>query len=182
MQQVNVAWNTLSDVDKKREYDKRVTPRAQVREAEPRMRAQPAARASSGPVHATAPSGSAGRAIDEQEGDGSVSIWASIPVLLIVGLLLGVLIITAFADREPSDNRPVIERNAADLSVGDCFVLDAGIPRARSCTNGAAEGIVIEVGPDRGNCPSDSFSIKDPNSELFLCWARMIPGSTNTTP
>ena len=185
MRQVNVAWNVLSDSMKKAEYDKRVSPRRQTQTVQARPRPQTTPTRDVQPRQPHQPDSRASderRTIDEEAGDGSVSVWASIPVLLVIGLLLGVLIITAFADREPADNRPVIERSTSELSVGSCFVLDGDVPRARSCSSGAADGKVVEVGPDPGNCPAQTFSIKDPGSELFLCWARMIPGSTNLAP
>jgi len=184
MQQVNVAWNVLSDPPKKLAYDNRLSPRGQAQGVRdnPRKRAEPGRETR--PTRPGEPQlrrSTDGRALDVGA-EPAPSVWASIPVLAAVGLLLGVLIIVAFADREPSDGRPVIEGPTSELSVGDCFVLVGATPRPRSCSSGAADGQIVEVGPDPGNCPTGSFSIKDPDSDLFLCWARMIPGSTITTP
>lgn len=103
------------------------------------------------------------------------------PVLLVLGLLLGILILTAFA----GGNDSVPERegnNTAELSVGDCFALVADVPRERSCASGTADGLVIEIGPEPGNCPSNTRSLRDPRTNFFLCWAQMVPGSSNTVP
>ncbi len=180
MQQVNVAWNVLSDPAKKAEYDsvlrpgststvQRNSPPRSMRQNQPHADAARRANAD----------GSTGRNIDDEEGDGSVSVWASVPVLLVLGLVLGILIVTAFANNEPTDNRPVIQ-SSTELDVGDCFTLVANTPRERSCSSGSADGQVIEIGPDAGNCPENTQSLRDPSSDFFLCWARMMPGSTNT--
>ena len=174
MRQVNAAWTVLSDVGKRAEYDRRA--RAQTRSQVPRP--TPART----PRPQPAPEPDFGRAIDDHEGDGSVSVWASIPVLLIVGLLLGVLIITAFADREPADNRPVVEDSPSRLAVGDCFAFVGSDLRSRSCSSGTSDGVIVAVVPTRGNCPAGPDPLSDPTSDLFLCWARMLPGSTNTLP
>lgn len=191
MQQVNVAWDVLSNVTKRSEYDQRLRPStvrrpAASRPASPTARTQPTRTATPTPRPARPqPSqnvnASAGRAIDEKSGDGSVSVWASLPVLIIVGLLLGVLVITAFAGGgSPSDNRPVVPAATPLLEAGDCFVLVGDSPRERSCASGQADGLVIQIASDRGNCPVDNFVTRDPASELFLCWQRLIPGSINT--
>ncbi|MGI9605983.1 MAG: J domain-containing protein [Acidimicrobiales bacterium] len=181
MRQVNEAWSVLSDPQKKAAYDQRGKARRTAGRGTATVHAHAAAR-SRPPTNEPITRVERGRSIDEQQGDGSVSVWASIPVLMVVGLLLGILVVTAFANREPSDNRPVIEQNDAELSVGDCFAFVGDVPRLRSCTSGTSDGQVVAIGPDSGNCPGTSVSIKDPSSDLFLCWARMLPGSTNTVP
>lgn len=180
MQQVNVAWGVLSDPKKKREYDAGLRPRsapAAQRQAQAN-RAPQASRTATRPRSGDEPRG---RQIDEEAGDGSVSVWASVPVLLILGVVLGILIVTAFANNDPVDNRPVIE-TSTNLDVGDCFTLVANTPRERSCSSGSSDGQVIEIGPDAGNCPQNTQPLKDPTSDFFLCWARMMPGSTDTVP
>ncbi len=178
MQQVNVAWNVLSDPKKKADYDSGMRPRSSHTSA---RTTQPRRPTSAQPQSTKERDYSQGRLIDEEPGDGSVSVWASIPVLLVLGLVLGILIVTAFADGEPADNRPVIQ-NTTELDVGDCFLLVGNTPRERSCSSGNADGKVMEIGPDAGNCPQNTQSLRDPASDFFLCWARMIPGSTNTVP
>ena len=99
------------------------------------------------------------------------------PVLLVLGLLIGILIITAFAG---GDDSVPPRTNVAELDVGDCFVLVGDVPQERSCASGVSDGQVVELGPEPGNCPQNTTSLFDPNTEFFLCWARMIPGSSNT--
>ena len=179
MQQVNVAWNVLSDPKKKSEYDKTIGPRQAQTATRPRA-AQPAARSASQRSRTTGGANEGqSRSIDDEPGDGSVSVWASIPVLLILGLVLGILIVTAFADnrtQEPPPTTPATQQ----LGVGDCFAFVGNTPRERSCASGTSDGLVVATVPDSGNCPQDAQSLKDPTSEFFLCWARMIPGSSNT--
>lgn len=175
MRQVNVAWNVLSDPKRKADYDQVLQPRRQ--SAAPR----PAHSSTSGPAASANNHGTVGRSIDDEPGDGSVSVWASLPVLLILGLVLGILIVTAFAGKEPVDNRPVIQ-SSTELDVGDCFALVGNTPRERSCSSGNSDGQIVQIGPDAGNCPQDTQSLRDPTSDFYLCWARMIPGSTNTVP
>jgi curved DNA-binding protein CbpA len=176
MQQVNVAWNVLSDPKKKSEYDKSMRPRA----AQSTTRARAAQSTATPASHRTKPAGEGQvRSIDDEAGDGSVSVWASIPVLLILGLVLGILIVTAFADNRTQDPPPTTPATQ-QLGVGDCFAFVGNTPRERSCASGTSDGLVVATVPDSGNCPQDAQSLKDPTSEFFLCWARMIPGSSNT--
>ena len=184
MQQVNVAWDVLSDPTKKREYDKKLkgssTSRSTARQstARPATTATPRPASSGGAQQRSTPR----RSIDDEPGDGSVSIWASMPVLLVVGLLLGILILAAFAG-DVGESTPEREPNStAELNVGDCFALVADTPRERSCASGTADGQVIELGPEPGNCPANTQSLRDPRTNFFLCWARMVPGSSNTVP
>lgn len=186
MQQVNVAWNVLSDTKKKSAYDARLRPTAA-------QASSPAtsAGATSPPRVATRPAPHAGartyvpppveeRDFDEDPGDGSVSVWASLPVLVVIGLLLGILIVTAFAGGGAPDNRPVVPRNSTSLQVNDCFALVGTQPRERSCEAGQADGVIVDIGPTPGHCPSGTLPIADPSSQLYLCWARLLPGSVVT--
>ncbi len=189
MQQVNVAWNVLSDAKKKAEYDTSLKGRRaparkpQTRPNPSRPSRQPSAAASRSAASngSTASKQTAGRAIDEEEGDGSVSIWASIPVLVVIGLLLGIFIVTAFMNDGPSDNRPVIQTDT-QLTTGDCFILVGGVPRERACSTGTADGQITGAAPDVGNCPEETQPLPDPNSDFFLCWERMALGTSNTVP
>lgn len=183
MQQVNIAWNVLSDPKKKSEYDKGLRPKKSgsppsrpSAQRPPQQSPRPAAQRAAPPRTTQS-----NRQIDEEPGDGSISVWASMPVLLVLGLLLGILIVTAFAGGQ-GGNAPDAPRQSAQLDVGDCFVLIGDVPRERSCASGTSDGKVVEVGPEPGNCPEDTQSLLDPNTEFFLCWARMIPGSSNTVP
>lgn len=184
MQQVNVAWNILSDPKKKSEYDegfKGATPRSRQAKPANQPRTTGQYRASNRPPqpqpNRQATPRPKERPIDQQAGDGSVSVWASLPVLLVLGLLIGILIITAFAGGDDGVPRRV---NSAELDVGDCFILVANVPQERSCASGVSDGQVVELGPEAGNCPQNTDSLFDPNTEFFLCWAQMIPGSSNT--
>ncbi|MFT7476470.1 MAG: curved DNA-binding protein CbpA [Verrucomicrobiales bacterium] len=180
MQQVNVAWNVLSDPKKKADYDKTLRARLKQSLPGPARATQPAARQE---AQRTKPTGTTGqsqsRSMNDEPGDGSVSVWASIPVLLLLGLVLGILIVTAFADNRTQEPPPTTP-STQQLDVEDCFAFIGNTPRERSCASGTADGLVVATGPDSGNCPENSQSLKDPTSEFFLCWKRMIPGSSNT--
>jgi len=202
MQAVNVAWNILSNPTKKAEYDQGLNGSKGSNSAGPTTQRSNASgstpRAATGKPNqmpprraaAASPSGSANRAsanrasanrrpIEERESDGSISVWAAIPVLVILGLLLGIVIVTAFADDGGPDAPPRVD---GVLNVGDCFVLVATRPVERDCAAGISEGQVTSVAPDPGNCPQDPVPLPDPDSNFFLCWVRMAPGSTNTIP
>jgi len=184
MQQVNIAWDVLSDPKKKAAYDtsmkgRRPSNRRATTKNAPTRPTTPSASTRSSTTTSRSHSESAGRAIDEEAGDGSVSVWASIPVLVIVGLLLGIVIVTAFMNGEPADNRPVIQTDT-ELTTGDCFILVGGVPRERACSTGTADGQITGAAPDIGNCPEDTQPLPDPNSDFFLCWERMRLGTANT--
>lgn len=197
MQAVNVAWNVLSNATKKAEYDQSLngtkgsaTKPSSARSATPRAATgkpsqMPPRRTASASATGSANRAAANRAsanrkpIEERETTGSMSIWAAIPVLVILGLLLGIVIVTAFANDDGPDAPTTID---GELNVGDCFVLVANRPVERDCAAGVAEGQVTSVAPDPGNCPQIPVPLPDPDSDFFLCWVRMAPGSTNTIP
>ena len=105
---------------------------------------------------------------------------ASIPVLILIGVLVGVVIVVFFVNNDPPSGQIIVDN---ELAVQDCFVLVGDIPREVACASGQADGQVTSVGPDRGNCPESSqLPLRDPESDFYLCWARMIPGSSNTVP
>ena len=180
MQHVNAAWTVLSDPDKKSAYDRKLRPASApaARAATGAQAARPAPR-----VAATVPpraDDSPGRPIDEHPGDGSVSIWASIPVLIIVGVLLGILIISAFAGGEPADNRTPVPTTETAFEIDDCFTLIGNEPRLRTCGTGSAEFIVVDLLPNVGNCPSDTQGTTDPANGRAICFKQLIPGSAVT--
>jgi len=179
MQQVNLAWGVLSDPAKKSDYDKRAIP-LKAKPATPAAQARPAATPHRNPPPKSPPrQAEPTPRIDDLEADGSVSIWASIPVLIIVGLALGVFVITAFADREPAEIREPAPAVQTALRVNDCFTLDGALLRQASCNTGTADGRIVSIVPDSANCPAGTLFSPDSTSNLFLCWERMIPGSVN---
>lgn len=186
MQQVNVAWNVLSDATKRSAYDARLRPgpvRAAASAATVRTTSQTVSQPRSGSLGQSGQNSKLRvqeRDIDLEPGNGTVSVWASIPVLLVIGLLLGILLVTAFAGGGGSDNRPVVPRLQNTLQVNDCFALVGTQPRERSCEAGQADGLIVHIGPTPGNCPSGTMPIADPTSQLYLCWARLIPGTIVT--
>lgn len=188
MRMVNAAWDVLGNPKKKADYDQSIRASgsrpARKRQATTRPpqqpRQNPTRPATSSTPNYTRSNPSTSRPIDEQGGDGSVSIWASIPVLILIGVLVGVFVVVTFVDGD-RDNRPVITN--PELSAGDCFVLVGNTPREVECESGNAVGQVTEVGPDPGNCPdTEQLPLQDPESDFFLCWARMVPGSSVTVP
>lgn len=185
MRQVNIAWDVLSNAEKKAAYDRKLLPSKPASRTPPRQ-----ASSSSQPQSRTSASHGAAsrqqprqRSIDEVDGDGSVSAWASLPVLLLLGLLLGVLVVTAFSGGEPTENRPVVPTAVRSLAVDSCFELVGNdTPRERSCFSPSATGKVVSVVPSRGNCPTGMDAIDDPSSDFFLCWVAIVPGSEVTIP
>jgi len=194
MQLVNVAWNVLSDPKKKSEYDKSLKPRSattqqrtsQAGTAQRSTRPQPQQRTANPPPRTAATSNAqrnqqrSTQTASDASSDGSVSVWASLPVLLVLGLVLGILIVAAFSDDD--EVRPPVVENNAELDIGDCFVLIDNAPRSRSCASGVSDGQVTGTAPDAGNCPENTQPLADPDRDFFLCWVRMIPGSSNTVP
>jgi hypothetical protein len=169
MRQVNEAWSVLSNPKKKAAYDQRA--RSNGRAATQPARVPEPARRPDPRIEEPEE-----RPIDREPGDGSISVLASVPVMLIIGLLLGIVIVTAFANKEPTDNRPVIQPEATGLTVGDCFTFVGEVPRIRSCSTGA-EATVVAVVPAAGNCPQNSMNVGDPSSDFVLCYQQLVPGS-----
>ena len=172
-----------SNTEKKAAYDRKLLPTKPASPRPPQQsqsgaRPQPKRTASQGSSHRQQPQQ---RAIDDTAGDGSVSVWASMPVLLLLGLLLGVLVVTAFSGGEPTENRPVVPTAIRSLAVDSCFELIGNdTPRERSCFSPSATGKVVSVVPSRGNCPTGMDAIDDPSSDFFLCWVAIVPGSEVT--
>ncbi len=183
MQVVNAAWDVLSDPKKKAEYDQRLKGSRQQAPVQPR-RSQPRPAPPGGSYRQPAGAGSATSgtsSASQQQGSGGIgSILASIPVLILIGVLVGVVIVVFFLNND-GPTGPVLVDN--ELAVQDCFVLVNNVPQEVRCDSGSADGQVTAVGPDRGNCPESSqLPLRDPDSDFYLCWARMIPGSSNTVP
>lgn len=184
MRQVNSAWDVLSNAEKKATYDKRLKPSSAPRPsrpASPRPTARTTSRATP-TATSRASAQPASRSIDEKPGDGSVSVWASIPVLLLVGLLLGVVVVTAFSGGEPTQNQPVVSVVPSAFAADDCFELvSAADPRHRACTDQRAQGKVISIMPAAGNCPTGAESVRNPGRDNVICYALIIPGSAGVT-
>ena len=187
MRQVNVAWGVLSDKQKRSDYDgqlnsrnptQRTTQQRSPSARRPTPQPQPSAR----PKSAHAGGTTTGRSIDDEPGDGSVSIWASLPVLIVVGIGLGILIVTAFGGSDDGglDNRPVAPSLDDQMRDGNCFVFVGDSLRIESCSSGRADAEVIAVVPDPGNCPAGTESLRE--GEVVLCYAQLIPGSAITVP
>lgn len=188
MQVVNAAWDVLSDPKKKAAYDQRLKgagarsspQRSQQRPAQQRP-AQSAAASAAG-TQRSQPKAStvSGSAANQEHSGGIANILVSIPVLILIGVLVGVVIVVFFVNNDPPSGQIIVDN---ELAVQDCFVLVGDIPREVACASGQADGQVTSVGPDRGNCPESSqLPLRDPESDFYLCWARMIPGSSNTVP
>lgn len=186
MRQVNVAWGVLSDKQKRSDYDGQLNSRTSTQRTtqqrspaarRPTPQPQPQRRPT-----ATPSGGTTGRSIDDEPGDGSVSIWASLPVLIVVGIGLGILIVTAFggSDGGSLDNRPIAPSLDDQMRDGNCFVFVGDSLRIESCSSGRADAEVIAVVPDPGNCPAGTESLQE--GEVVLCYARLIPGSAITVP
>ena len=193
MQQVNVAWNVLSDTKKKSEYDNSLRTRSGgTRSPGQRTAGQQGTptqrRVNNPPPRSPKPSGassssSSGRSIDDEPGDGSVSVWASLPVLIIVGIGLGLLIITAFGNSDGGsggNDRELAPELDSDMRDEDCFIFVGDSIMQVSCDGGRAEGRVIATAPDASFCPANTESTVQ--GEFVLCFERLIPGSTNAIP
>lgn len=184
MRQVNSAWDVLSNSEKKATYDRQMKPSEPVSQKRPTAdRPIPRTTPRKAPTKpSTASAQTVTRSIDEQPGDGTVSVWASIPVLLVVGLLLGVVVVTAFSGGEPAPNQPVVSVVPTAFAAGDCFELvSAADPRHRACTNPSAQGEVISIMPAAGNCPTNAESVRNPGRDNVICYARIVPGSAGVT-
>lgn len=190
MQQVNVAWNVLSDTKKKSEYDSTLRsrntgtrPQGQQRAPTQRRVNNPPPRSPKPSQPSTSKSASSGRSIDDEAGDGSVSVLASLPVLIILGIGLGILIITAFGNSDSGvgdDNRPLAPELDSQMLDDDCFIFVGDSIQQVSCNTGRAEGRVVAIVPDPGNCPANTENT--PQGEVVLCFERLIPGSLNAVP
>lgn len=196
MRQVNVAWNCLSSEEKRSAYDERISPKREASRPAQSPRSSSASQSSkprssstgpakkSGPARTAASNGHAGRtndtrpSIDDEPGDGSVSVLASLPVLIILGIALGLLIVTAFGNQDgASDNRERVPQLDSQLRDSNCFTfLASGGLQQESCSSGRADAEVVAVVPDPGNCPAQSESVTQ--GETVLCYVMLIPGSS----
>ena len=188
MQQVNVAWNVLSDSKKRSEYDQTLVRRTGTGQANktrspsdrrptPPPRQSNAARQQQAQPRQTTPH----RSIDDEPGDGSVSALASLPVLIILGIILGVLIVTAFGTRDDSaPGREVVPELDSQMRDDDCFVFVGDTIRAESCSSGRADAQAVAVVPDQGNCPSNTLNITQ--GDRVICYVNLVAGSSVTTP
>lgn len=188
MRQVNVAWNVLSDSKKRSEYDQRIASRTASRQsssAQPRpQRPTPQSRPTPTNAHRRpttsqpADSGPATRSFDDEPGDGSVSVWASLPVLIFIGIALGLLLVTAFGGSDSSiDNRELVPELDSSMREEACFVFRVdGSIQQESCASGRAEAEVVAVVPDPGNCPSNTENTVQGN--VVLCYVPLVAGSS----
>lgn len=111
-----------------------------------------------------------------------MSAWASLPILILLGIALGVLLVTAFGNNNDggTDNRPVAPDLDAQMRDEDCFVFVADTIEQVSCNTGRADARVIDIVPDPGNCPANTENITQ--GDVVLCFQRLIPGSVNAVP
>lgn len=189
MQVVNAAWDVLSDAKKKAAYDQRIkgTPTRPTTQRPPQQRPSKPRAASPNtaqqrPRVNTSTSASASPLSDDSNSGGFSSVLASIPVLILIGVIVGVIIVVFFVNNDSPRGQIIVDN---ELILGDCFILVSNEPIEVDCASGSADGQVTSVGPDRGNCPDSSQPpLRDPNpdSDFHLCWVRMIPGSSNTVP
>ena len=103
-------------------------------------------------------------------------------MLIIVGLALAVLIITAFGSNDDAgtDDRPVAPELDSQMRDGNCFIFVGESIRIESCSSGRAEAEVVEIVPNPGNCPANTENIRQ--GDLVLCYQRLVPGSVNVVP
>ncbi len=196
MQQVNAAWSVLSDRKKRADYDVSLSQRGGTRQSNKARSPQdrrpptpprqatysPPPRQPSGAQSGAKPAGSRGEkrpSIDDEPGDGSVSVIASLPVLIIVGIALGILIVTAFGNQEESDpGRSIVPELDSQMRDEDCFVFVGDSIRAESCLSGRADARAVAVVPDPGNCPADSLNITQ--GDNVICYVELVAGSSVT--
>lgn len=194
MRQVNVAWNVLSNGEKRSEYDVSISPRNSSQRSanstrsgqssNPSAQQRPSSQPNSARVRTTGGGGQSRpkeqqrRSIDDEPGDGSVSVLASLPVLIIVGIALGLLIVTAFGNQDDvDDNRERAPALDSQIRDSDCFIfLTNGGIQQESCSSGRADALAIDVVPDPGNCPAGTESIAQ--GEIVLCFERLVAGSS----
>ena len=101
MQVVNAAWDVLSDPKKKSDYDKRLNGRSggasTVQRSQQSAQQRPAQSRPANPNAAyrqpTSSSGTSSSASSGQSSSGIGGVLASIPVLILIGVLVGVIIV-----------------------------------------------------------------------------------------
>ena len=195
MQQVNVAWDVLSDSKKRSAYDQSLRPSSGPRQASSGQRQSNAPRSPadrqptppprqsqpSRPQQSTSGQGTPRKSIDDEPGDGSVSALASLPVLIIAGIALGILIVTAFGSQDnDGSGREVVPELDSQIRGEECFVFVGESIRAESCSSGRADAQAVAVMPNAGNCPSNTLNITQGNR--VICYVPFVAGSTITIP
>jgi hypothetical protein len=172
MRDINRAWTVLSDVGARQHYDLELSlARAKAARSEPTMRPAPSA-ARPGPAPRARPE--AAYHFGYVEVAPGYGVWTAIframPWLLVIIVLGGIFVFTAFAAADKDDgatpDRPIV---ATTASVGDCvWRLSANALGIVDCSRANHGRIVEKVSVGRP-CPRDSAAVYLPDETVNAC-------------
>ena len=165
----NTAWNVLRDPDRRRDYDLTLPgPSAPSSSGARATTATTAARRPDGAVGARpAPSG----VVVPAE---RASLWKFAPIVVLLAVLLGILIVSAYAQAGDDAVAPLGSSSGSDLvpDIDDCVmvVLVDGVraPAPASCGTAGALRVVSKVDTPRP-CPPSTEQLPLSDAKTTLC-------------
>ena len=160
----NAAWNVLRDPGRRAEYDRSLR-------REPAAAPSPADRPDDGPTSGAAPdrpTPPSGHVVPTAE----ASIWRFAPIVVVLAVLLGILVVSAYAtsrdETAPADTRARSQVPAVDECVLVAFLSGGRAPVPVTCGTQGSFRVVSLVDTPRP-CPSGTEQLPLSDQKTTLC-------------
>lgn len=176
MRRVNEAWSVLGKVDSRRNYDQQLIAgaagRSSVFEGSPGVDEDPRIRRID-PRLIDPEFLAARRDMQLNEiSDRSAMVVRAFPVLLVLGLLIGIFVVTAYADNR-SDTSPNTTVPGPSLGAGieanDCVDIIGGPSLLEVPCTATADGLVIGAHLGDGACPVGTIREFELSNGVWVC-------------